>query len=90
MTQTINGVTAKITTGDVKYAERFKKFKSVEKAVDYMTSNDVIYGCYAIGTEMHTIELQKTDEANDNWYENEMRINNKYFPQPDLPTNMYR
>lgn len=52
-----------------------------------MTKRDVIHKFANIGEDFYTVDLEKTDEANDNWYENEMRVSKN---TPELPTNMFK
>lgn len=84
----VNGVTAKITMGDYcpSHIRENKNLNTFEKVVNYMTLNDVIYKSVNIDGKMHTFEISKTDEANDNEYENMMAINQIY----PLPTAMYK
>lgn len=89
-TQKINGVTAKIEVEKGAKRSHLQTYSSLEKLVSYMTNNDVIHKGANIGDDFYIVDLEKTDEANENWYENEMRIKNKHFPQPDLPTDMYK
>lgn len=88
-TQKINGITVKVEVENWT-AERFRKFPSLEKAVEHMTNNEVLHGGYSIGGFLTMLSIEQTDEAVANWVENEMRIPNKHFPQPDLPTDMYK
>lgn len=85
--QKVNGVTAKVEI--VKDAKRshLPTFETIEKMVDYMTFNDVIHKGANIGNDFYIVGLEKTDEANENWYENEMRISKN---TPELPTNMWK
>lgn len=85
----INGVTVKIEVENWT-AERFRKFSTIEEAVSHMTKNGVLHAGYSIGGFLTSLTIEQTDEAVENWYENEMRIPNKHFPQPDLPTDMYK
>ena len=82
----INGVTAKITR-EPDAPSHFPKFKSIESLIADMIKRDVIYKFANINGERVAVKLEKTDEANDNWYENEMRINNHFH---DLPIAMFK
>lgn len=83
----INHITCEIEIEENATRKHLTTFSTIEKMIDYMTSNDVIYKGANIGNDFYIVRLEKTDQANENWYENEMRTN-KYFP--DLPTNMYK
>lgn len=89
-TKVINGVTVKIQTEGNIAEDRFKLFTTLESAVNYMTKNDVFYKPTNIAGIMHTLSIEKTDEANENDYENLMKINNRHFTKPDLPTDMWK
>lgn len=85
--QKVNGVTAKIQIESGEKRGHLTTYKSLEDMVKYMTDNDVIHKFANIENDLYTIDLQKSDEANENEYENSMRINDKNFPQP---TNMWK
>lgn len=88
-TKKINGITVKVEVENWT-AERFKKFQSLEKAVEHMTKNDVLHGGYEINGYLTRLTIEQTEEAIANWEENAMRIPNKHFPQPNLPTDIYK
>lgn len=85
--QTINGVTAKAEMEKDAKRNHLTTFASLEKAVSYMTNNDVIHKGFNIGNDFYIIDIEKTEEADENWYENEMRISKN---TPELPTNMWK
>lgn len=85
--QKVNGVTAKVEIEKDAKRSHLPTFETIEKMVDYMTFNDVIHKGANIGNDFYIIDLEKTDEANENWYENEMRISKN---TPELPTNMWK
>lgn len=89
-TQIVNGVTAKIEIEEGEKRNHLATYKNIEEMVSYMTGNDVIHKGANIGNDFYIINLEKTDQAQEDWYENEMRIKNKDFPQPGLPTDMYK
>lgn len=89
-TEKINGVTVKFEVEKNSKRNHLTSFNSLSDMVKDMTSRDVIHKGANIGDDFYIVDLEKTDEANDNWYENEMRINDKHFPQPNLPTDMYK
>lgn len=87
----IAGVTVTLIAEDYCPAHFKQEFKSIPDAVEYMKRNDVIYKPIRMGEKMVTLKLEKTVEANDNWYENEMRITPRHMnPQPKLPTDMFK
>jgi len=85
----VNGVTAKIRIEKNAKRIHLNTYKSLEDMVKYMTDNDVIHKGANIGNDFYTLTLHKSDEANENEYQNSMRINDKNFPQPDLNTNIW-
>jgi len=88
--KTISNVTVKVTVQE-NCPLHIKQFKTLEAAVDYMKDNDVIYKSVRMGEQMITLEISKTDEANENEYENMMKITPKHHnPTPDLPTDMWK
>jgi hypothetical protein len=92
-TQTIANVTVKVTIEDRwPCPEHIKQeFSSLEEAVNDMKRRDVIYKAIRQGDKMVTLQIENTDEAIENWYENEMKITPKHTnPTPDLPTDMYK
>jgi hypothetical protein len=91
-TQTICGITVQVDIcEDYACPSHIKQqFSSLEKAVEYMKNNDVIYKPIRQGDKMVTLEITKTAQANENWYENEMRLTSRHMnPAPDLPTDMW-
>lgn len=86
----INGVTVKYEVEKNENLSHLDRFNNLPEMVDYMTRNDVVYKPANIGEYVYRVGLEKTDEANENWSENEMRIKNRHFPQPELPTNMWK
>jgi hypothetical protein len=92
-TQTISNTTVRVTVNeDYACPSHIKaQFKNLEEAVNYMKRNDVIYKSIRQGEKMVTLEILKTEEANENWYENEMKITPKHMnATPDLPTDMWK
>lgn len=83
----INGVTAEVETRPGA-PRHLAKFESIEKMVDYMTTNDVIHKGANVNGDMVIISLEKTEQASENWYKNEMRIGKN--TANELPTNMYK
>lgn len=84
--KTIAGVTVTIEVSE-NCPLHIDKVASLESAVRYMKRRDVIYKSVRMGTQMYTLTIEKTDEANENWYQNKMRINKQ---GPGLPTNMWK
>lgn len=86
--QKINGVTAKVEMEKDVKRNHLTTFDSLEKAISYMTNNDFIHKGFNIGNDFYVIDIEKTEEANENWYENEIRISKNNTPE--LPTNMWK
>lgn len=87
-TQIISNTTVKVTEEDYCPSHLKNEFASLEDAVNYMKRNDVIYKSIRQGEIMITLEIEKTEEANENWYKNEMRLPGS--SQTALPTAMYK
>jgi hypothetical protein len=85
--QKVNGITANVEIEKNAKRNHLRTFQNIEKMVEYMVNNDVIHKGANIGNDFYVISLEKTDEANENWYENEMRISKN---TPELPTNMWK
>lgn len=87
MTQSINGVTATIAIDKGQIRKHLTTFTSLEDAISYMTKNDVISKGFNIGDDFYDVQIEKSDLAVNNWYENEMRISKH---TPELPTNFWK
>lgn len=90
-TQTISNVTVKVTTQETCPSHIAQQFKNLEAAVNYMKENDVIYKSIRMGEQMVTLSIEKTEQANENEYENMMKVTPKHHnPTPNLPTDMWK
>lgn len=79
----IAGITVTITDyGDC--PEHIKqKFSSIEDAVRDMRNRDVLYKSVRINNKLINLQIEKTDEAIDNWHEN-------FYDGGNRPTGMWK
>lgn len=89
--QTISDVAVKVTVKESCPLHITQQFKNLTAAVNYMKKNDVIYKSVRQGEYLVTLEISKTAEANENEYENMMKLTPKHHnPNPDLDTDMWK